>query len=213
MFAILLALGLGWSGLLIGFACIALGMRAVGMRDQKERERFKRGAWFMKAVTGLCFPLTYWKYGWTGELLLGLSLVSFLVLVTVADLADRRIPNGVLLPFCLSVLLLRGLFPYQGSDFSAQLIGAAGVFLLLLLIAVVTDGAIGGGDVKLYGVIGLFLPPDLLVWAMIYSSVSGGLYGLALLIAGRASCQSKLPFAPWIAFGTLVAYFSGDRFA
>ncbi|MGN7470666.1 prepilin peptidase [Brevibacillus sp. SAFN-007a] len=163
----------------------------------------------MEGLTGLGFVLVYWRYDLTWETLLGMLFVSLLSIVTVADLAYRLIPNKVLLPFFLLFLVLRFFWPYGDASYAAHLIGMAAGFLFFLLLAVITRGGMGGGDIKLFAVIGMFLSPPLLFLTVFLSSAFGALYGLALMASRRATRKSMIPFGPFMALGAVTAYLYG----
>ena len=65
----------------------------------------------------------------------------------------------------------------------------------------------GFGDVKLAALMGLFLSyPDILV-AFWWAFVLGAIFGIMLIAVGRKGLKSQLPFGPFLALGTLIAYF------
>lgn len=163
----------------------------------------------MEGLTGLGFLLVFLRYGLSWETLLGLLFVSLLMIITVTDLSYRLIPNKVLLPFFLLFLVLRFLWPYEGTAYGQHLLGMAAGFLFFWLLAVVSRGGMGGGDIKLYAVIGLFLPPLLLFLTVFLSAACGTLYGLFLWMGGRGARKAMIPFGPFIAIGALVSYLYG----
>ena len=74
----------------------------------------------------------------------------------------------------------------------------------------------GFGDVKLAGVLGIYL--GWLGWGSLVSGVFlgfllGGVTGLALLAAGRATRKSSIPFGPYMLLGALTAILWGEQFA
>lgn len=164
----------------------------------------------MEGLTGLGFVLVYLRYDLTWETLFGVLFVSLLAIITVADLAYRLIPNRVLLPFFLLFLVGRFFWPYGDASYAGHLIGMAAGFLLFFLLALITRGGVGGGDVKLFAVIGMFLSPPLLILTVFLSSAFGALYGLALLVSKRATRKSMIPFGPFIALGAVTAYLYGS---
>jgi len=163
----------------------------------------------MEGLTAVSFLLVYLQYGWTWETLFGLLFVSLLIIITVSDLAYQLIPNKVLLPFMLLFLVLRFFYPYGETSYWEHLIGMASGFLFFLILAVISRGGVGGGDIKLFAVIGLFLPPVLLVLTIFFSSAFGALFGVVQLIRRRASRGSMIAFGPFIALGAVVSYLYG----
>jgi leader peptidase (prepilin peptidase)/N-methyltransferase len=80
---------------------------------------------------------------------------------------------------------------------------------LLLLIAVLSRGGMGGGDVKFSFVLGIWLGwPDILL-ALFLSFVIGGVAGAWLLVTGSRGRKEMIPFGPFICVGALLALLYG----
>ncbi|NGQ94318.1 prepilin peptidase [Brevibacillus sp. SYP-B805] len=160
--------------------------------------------------TGLLFALAYIeRVHEPGELLVALALASLCVIVSISDIVYRRIPNAVLLVF-LPILLILRLF-FHPQPFLAYVIGGAVGFLVLFLIAVIKPGAIGMGDVKLLGVLGLAVGWQALVVTLFLSSLLGLLLGIGLMLAGKVKWKGSIPFGPSLCAGALLAYFYGPE--
>jgi leader peptidase (prepilin peptidase) / N-methyltransferase len=163
---------------------------------------------FFEFLTGALFAVAPLIVGWSGELVIALTLISMLVIITVSDLAYMIIPDKVLMFFAGLFLIERifiPLIPWWDS-----LAGAAAGFFLLLLIAVVSKGGMGGGDIKLFAVIGFVLGVKLLLLSFFLSTLFGAFFGVIGLLLGAIKRKQAIPFGPFIALGTLVAYFFGD---
>lgn len=163
---------------------------------------------FFELLTGVLFAVALLIVGWSGELVIALTLISLLVIITVSDLAYMIIPDKVLIFFAGLFLIERifiPLIPWWDS-----LAGGAAGFFLLLLIAVVSKGGMGGGDIKLFAVIGFVLGVKLLLLSFFLSTLFGAFFGVIGLLLGTIKRKQTIPFGPFIALGTLVAYFFGD---
>ena len=141
-------------------------------------------------LTPLLFP--------TPNLLQAWLFLAMLLTVTLTDLYYRIIPNKILITFAIPLFLLQ-----------PQLAGALTGFLFFYGTALLgkflfQKATIGGGDIKLYLVIGLVLPPQPLILSVVMAS------GIALFYVLVISKNKKqeIPFAPFIALGSLFAYFS-----
>lgn len=163
----------------------------------------------MEGLTGIGFLMVYLQYGLGWETLLGILFISLLVIITVSDLLYQLIPNKVILTFLLLFLVLRFFFPYGETSYGAHLLGMTASFLFFLFLSVISRGGVGGGDIKLFAVIGLFLPPSLLFLTVFCSSAFGALYGLGLVLCRRASRNTAIAFGPFIALGAAVSYLYG----
>ncbi len=91
-----------------------------------------------------------------------------------------------------------------------SLLAGGGAGVVFLLIAVISRGGMGGGDIKLAAVMGHFLGWPVIAAAMFISFTLGGLVGLALLITGVRRRKDPVPFGPFMAVGGLIALFWGE---
>ncbi len=159
-------------------------------------------------AAGVLFVLAYATHkGDFFGLLLSISLVSLCMIVSISDIVYMLVPNRVLLWFFPLVLAL-GLLA-EPQAWASGLIGGAVGFGLLLAVATVKPGALGMGDVKLFGVLGLAVGwPGVLV-ALFFASLIGLVAGVALMAAGKARWKGAIPFAPALCAGALVAHFWG----
>jgi leader peptidase (prepilin peptidase) / N-methyltransferase len=142
---------------------------------------------------------------------IALSLVLILIVVPCAliDLEHRIIPNRLtLLGAILAVGLGTALDPAGEPE---RLIAgvAAGGFLLVAALAY--PGGMGMGDVKLAGVMGLFLGPAVAP-AILIALLAGVLVGAAIIArkGAQAGRKTAVPFGPFLALGAIVAVYAGQ---
>ena len=142
------------------------------------------------------------------DLALGLTLVVVLVPVALIDLDHRIIPNRITGP-AAAVAVVIGLVT-RPAGVPEQLIAGAAAAGFLLVFALAYPAGMGMGDVKLAGVLGLFLDPPVAVAilvAVIVGAVAGG-----LVIARRGVKEGRktgIPFGPFLAVGGVVALLAG----
>ena len=154
-----------------------------------------------------------------------LVLVAFLYLgaITVAltaiDLDVHRLPNAIVLPSYGVGVVLLGVAALLGGDgitFARALAGAGISVAFYLVLALIKPGGMGMGDVKLAGVLGLFLGHigwSALVVGTFGAFLVGGLVGIILIIAKRAGRASAIPFGPWMFAGAWLGIFAGEPLA
>jgi leader peptidase (prepilin peptidase) / N-methyltransferase len=163
----------------------------------------------MELLTGLLFVLAAYRIGWIGELFIALTLVSLLMIITVSDISYMIIPDKILLFFAGLFLLERISWPLD--PWWDSLLGATIGFLLLLLIAVISKGGMGGGDIKLFALIGFVLGTKLFLLAFFLSTLYGALFGVFGLLTKLIKRRQPIPFGPYIVAGALTAYFWGEQ--
>ncbi len=172
----------------------------------------QRTRWALILGSGLVFAVMALRFGPSPPLPAFCYLAGIGVPLAVIDSRSRRLPDALTLPSYPAALALLGLaallLPGGGRHFLSALFGMAlawGVFLLQVLIY---PGGLGAGDVKLSGLLGLYLG-----WLGV-SALAAGLFlgyalaavtGLALIAARRASRKSRLAFGPFLLAGTLAA--------
>ncbi|AUI38330.1 MULTISPECIES: prepilin peptidase [Geobacillus] len=147
--------------------------------------------------------------GWGGRLIVAWTLISLLAIIVVSDLRYMLIPDRVLLVFAGLFLMERLVIPFL--PWVDMLIGAAVGFSLLWLIAVLSNGGMGGGDVKLFAVLGMVLGWKMVLLAFFLATLYGTIIGLIGMALGRVRRGKPMPFAPAIALGSLTALFFGDQ--
>ncbi|MFF5993512.1 prepilin peptidase [Lysinibacillus sp. KU-BSD001] len=160
-------------------------------------------------VTAVLFALSYMVFGLSAELFVALLFVSLLVIINVSDIAYMLIPNKILLfffPFLVIGRILSPLEPWWDS-----LLGASVGFSILLLIAVVSKGGMGGGDIKLFFLIGLVLGTVNALLTLFLASVIGMVIGGVVLKVRGQGRKTPVPFGPSIAIGALITYFYGAQ--
>jgi leader peptidase (prepilin peptidase)/N-methyltransferase len=146
----------------------------------------------------------------TADVVLGIVLILLVVPIALIDLEHRIIPNRLtLLGSVLAIAIGIALDP---SGEPARLIAGAAAGGFLLIAALAYPGGMGMGDVKLAGMMGLFLgsavAPTLLI-----ALVSGTIVGVGIMTrkGAKAGRKTAVPFGPFLALGAVVAVFAGPQ--
>ncbi|GKV68785.1 type 4 prepilin-like proteins leader peptide-processing enzyme [Sporosarcina sp. NCCP-2716] len=163
---------------------------------------------FMEFITGGLFALAYVQFGFTVELAVALVFLSMLVIITVSDIAYMLIPDKILLPAAILLALLRIFSPL--TPWWDSVLGAAAGFGILLLVAIVSKGGMGGGDIKLFFVIGLVLGVQLTLLTLFLAALIGSIAGIIHLRRTGQGRKTPVPFGPSIAAAAVICYFAGD---
>jgi leader peptidase (prepilin peptidase)/N-methyltransferase len=140
---------------------------------------------------------------------LSVVLVLLLVPVTIIDLEHRIIPNRLTAAGAVLALVLGTALDPAGEPERLIAGAAAGGFLLIAALAY--PGGMGMGDVKLAGVLGLFLGRAV-ASAILIALVAGVLVGAVVVVrkGAREGRKTAVAFGPFLALGGVVATFVGD---
>jgi leader peptidase (prepilin peptidase)/N-methyltransferase len=132
---------------------------------------------------------------------------AVLVVLAGFDLAQRRIPNRIVLPAIGGILAAQLVF-FPGEALEWILAGVLSG-LVLFLPAVLRAGAVGMGDVKLAALLGVGLGEDV-VTALLFGSLAvGAAAAWILLTRGAAARHDTIPLGPFLAIGGIVALLAG----
>lgn len=173
----------------------------------------------VEASTALLFGLTAWWTGVSWVLPALLFLVAIGVALTLIDLDVHRLPDAIVLPsypVAVALLALASWNPGGTADWTAlvrALIGGAVMFAVYFVVLLVYPAGTGFGDVKLSGVLGLYLGWfgwGALVLGWFGAYLFGGVFSIALVIAQRAGRKSRIPFGPWMLLGAVFGVVCGQ---
>jgi leader peptidase (prepilin peptidase)/N-methyltransferase len=163
----------------------------------------------VELVTGVVFALVALARGPQLELLLDLPFAAMLIAVANIDLEHRIVPNRILAPMAVWAVAASALV--QPEKLPELLIAGAAAFTFLLLAAVAHPAGMGMGDVKLAGVMGLYLGLSVAP-AMLIAFLAGSLVGIAMMVRHGSGARKKgVPFAPFLALGALVGLIAGPE--
>jgi leader peptidase (prepilin peptidase)/N-methyltransferase len=144
----------------------------------------------------------------TVDKVLGLVLVGILVPIALIDLDHQIIPNKITAPAAiLAVAIGLALKP---AGVPEQLIAGAGAAAFLLVFVLAYPRGMGMGDVKLAGVLGLFLGREVGV-AIFVAVIAGTLVGAAVMarLGVQRGRKTRVPFGPFLALGGILALLAG----
>jgi leader peptidase (prepilin peptidase) / N-methyltransferase len=135
--------------------------------------------------------------------LLDASMVLLLGVATVTDLRTRLIPDG---PLAVCLALAVGVCALTDhGELPERFAAGAGAAGFLLAAALIRPDGMGLGDVKLAGVIGVYLGAAV-IEAMLVAAAAGSVVGLALIARhGWAARNRTIPFAPCLTLCALAA--------
>ena len=159
---------------------------------------------------GLLYAGVFGKYGFTLPAVNALILISLAVVAAGIDLGHRVIPDRLTMPWMVVGLLMGAFFGgFQGI--LSRALGLLACGGLVLLIAVLSRGGMGGGDVKFMALVGSFLGFLGGLTAFVVACIIGAIVGVILIVLGIKSRKDEIPFGPFISLGTIFVCLFGDR--
>ena len=181
-----------------------------------------RRLFWVELATALIFAFLFLRYvifspepGIVAFVILAFYACLFIV-ISVIDLEHGLILNKVVYPGMVVALLL-ALYPWpwlnesMGMRVANAAIGGAIGFVIFLLIALVSRGGMGWGDVKLAALIGLATSFPLVFVAVIIAAIVGGIVAVALVIAKRRKRRETIPFGPFLALAAMITLLWGSN--
>ena len=207
------------------------GWLALGGRCRDCREPISPRYPLVELANALLWAALALRFGLGFQLFAFAALCSALLAITLIDVDHWIIPDVITLPGILLGLGASFLMPPRESllaellhhrlgldklpgflsslgfwDSLAALLIGGGLFYL---VAVVSRGGMGGGDIKLTAMMGAFLGMRDLGVAVFTGLLAGSAVGIALMIAGRKTRKDLIPFGPFLALGGVTAVFWG----
>jgi len=171
---------------------------------------------WVELATAVIFALLCWHYGLSAELGVMIFYASLFIIIFVIDLEHGLILNRVVYPGMIVALLL-SLYPWPwfsesiGMRVAYAALGGAAGFAIFLLIAMVSRGGMGWGDVKLAALMGLAIGFPLVFVAIIMAAILGGIVAVALMIAKKRTRRQTIPFGPFLALAAMVTLLWGSN--
>lgn len=167
--------------------------------------------------TAVLFALTAVRFGLDWPLPAYLYLAAISVALALIDLDVHRLPDAIVKPSYVVAVVLLALASWGVDDWPAlgrAAIGGGILFAFYLLLVVLYPRGMGWGDVKLAGVLGLYL--GWLGWGALVvggfaAFLLGGIFSIGLLLTRRAGRKSGIPFGPWMLAGALVGVAFGEQ--
>ena len=161
----------------------------------------------VELVTGIVFALVAIARGPSAELLLDLPFAAMLIAVANIDFEHRIVPNRILVPLAIWGVAASAVI--RPEKLPELLIAGAAAFTFLLLAALAYPKGMGMGDVKLAGVMGLYLGLSVAP-GMLIGFFAGSVVGMAIMLRhGFGARKRGVPFGPFLALGGLVALMVG----
>jgi leader peptidase (prepilin peptidase)/N-methyltransferase len=156
------------------------------------------------ATAGLV-AASFIAFGLSADALVSAFFCAVLVAISATDLEHRIVPNRIVLPAAVIVLVAQTAL-HPSPEWALGAVGASG---FLFVAALAYPAGMGMGDVKLALLLGAML--GRLVGIALMLGMLAALLPSVVLLARHGSAARKMgiPFAPFLALGAIVALFAG----
>lgn len=162
----------------------------------------------VEALNAILWVTAAFIFGITPKAIIYMMFISGIIVISFIDRDTNLIPTSLV----LYILVIGAVFCFLDNSvpFYDKLIGAAAGGAPLLLILFVSRGGMGFGDFEFAAAAGLLLGWKLILLSLFSAFIIGGIFGAAVLIITHKSGKTRIPFAPFLSSGMLIAALFGN---
>ena len=160
----------------------------------------------IETVTAVLLLAGFFKFGPSFDFLVYAVVAPALVIITAIDIEHQIIPDVITLPG-IALGLVVGTYTIGYADSLLGFFAGGGLFYLL---AVLSNGGMGGGDIKYIAAVGALLGWQKVLLVIFIGALLGSVVGVFQITVQKKSRKSLIPFGPFLATGTLVTLFYGN---
>jgi len=188
----------------------------------------------VELLTGLLFLACFAVFGLSGQFLAYVVLTGILITITFTDIDEMIIPDSIMIFGVITGVLfvLLGFVPEAGASLKESLfaglfgmLAGAGPLIIinLLTLLFIKKAGVGGGDMKLMGVAGIYLGVTKVLLALVLGVIIAGVFSVVSMRSRRSedgqqeeakSGKLKLheiPFGPYLAVACFVSMLYGQQ--
>ena len=169
----------------------------------------------VEALTAVLFALTAVRLGVSWTLPAELAFVGGLIALAAIDLERYLLPRAVVYPTLVLVgagLVVAAAATGRWSRLVVALLCGLGAFLAFFAVHYARPAWLGFGDVRLAGLLGLalgWLGPWYLLVGFMAANLAGAVVGVGLILAGKATRRTALPYGVFLGIGSVFALLLG----
>ena len=167
----------------------------------------------IECLNGLLYLVIYNKFGLSMDFIFYATIFGILLIISFIDLHFQIIPdflNVLILILAIIYKILQfTLYGISSNLFNSilALIISGGIFLIIVILS---KGGMGGGDVKLIGVLGFILGIKMVLLNIFLSFILGAIISIFLLLFKIKERKDSIPFGPFICLAFIITVFWGD---
>jgi leader peptidase (prepilin peptidase)/N-methyltransferase len=168
----------------------------------------------VELITGILAISILFLFGLTLEGLVYFIFISSLLVITFIDIDHKIIPDIITLPGIPIGLLTSFVLPAMTfmSSLVGLLVGGGSLLLVACVYSLITHKeGMGGGDIKLLGMIGAFLGWKGVIFTIFAASLTGTLVGIIVMLQKGKNLKFAIPFGPFLSIGAMSYVFFGEK--
>ncbi len=160
----------------------------------------------IEIITALLLLAGFFKFGLTFDFLVYLVIAPALVVITAIDIEHQIIPDIITLPGIVLGLAAGSYSIGVFNSFLGFLLGGG----LFYLLAILSNGGMGGGDIKYIAAAGALVGWQKVLLIIFIGAFLGSFVGLFQIAVQKKTRKSLIPFGPFLAVATLITLFYGN---
>ena len=167
----------------------------------------------IELLTAVIWILCGLSFGVSNALAAAMVLTAVLISLTAIDLDHQLLPDSLTLPLLWVGLLINidATFVSLESAVLGAVFGYLCLWSVYWLFKIITGKeGMGYGDFKLLAALGAWFGLSALPTIVLLSSLVGAVIGIALIVTGRQSRKTPMPFGPFLAGAALIHLFYPD---
>jgi len=159
----------------------------------------------IELLNGILYIIAFLKFGISAETILYCLLSSVLLVIVIIDYEHQIIPNELVI-----VTIAIGIFyNILKGEIVHQIIGFFAASSILYLIAIISKGGIGGGDIKMVAAFGFCIGWQKILLSLFLGSLVGSVVAIYLMFYKNYNRKTAVPFGPFIAIGIYISIMYG----
>jgi leader peptidase (prepilin peptidase)/N-methyltransferase len=168
----------------------------------------------VELMTGILAIAILFMFGLTLESVVYFVFISALLVITFIDIDHKIIPDIITIPGIPIGLAASFVLPAMTfkSSLIGLLVGGGSLMLVAWIYSLVTrKEGMGGGDIKLLGMIGTFIGWKGVIFTIFAASLAGTLVGIIVMLQKRENLKFAIPFGPFLSIGAMSYVFFGEK--
>ena len=168
----------------------------------------------VELLNGIIYIILFFYLGLSIDLVFYAFITSILIIISFIDYYHQIIPDELVLLILISTIISKAVtyFIYKTPllllDSISSFIGAGIIFII---IALVSNGGMGGGDIKLSAALGFILGLKKTLLNTLLSFIIGAICSIFLLLSGRKGRKDAIPFGPFINISFFITLLYGEE--